>query len=270
VKFRIRMLDRQAYRYSMPTMATGHSNPMIWVGMALVIAFGVTVGLILLFANGKTWASIPDPGIYDLRESPRSLVSNSDLAELPETRSFDLTIDGQRFGTINLSELDVGVASGVVNVFEISGTGDTLIETMTVDGLRCGKLTVSDATVHDLIYEDNQADGNSFALTVGTPSNVSVASSRGNTNLTATNETYDKIILRGGTSGAVIKTLTVTNVRTFGGDCVISDLNVGTMTLKNMVIGTGDGLATADFLFSSLTVKNSTGDNNIEIETTVK
>ena len=270
MKFRIRMLDRQAYRYSMPTLARGRSNPMIWVGIALVVAFTVTVGLIMLLAQGKTWASIPDPGIYDLRESPRSLVPNDALADLPETRSFDLTIDGQRFGTVNLADLDVGVSSGVVNVFEISGTGDTLIETMVVDGLRCGTLTVSDSSVHDLIYEDNQADGNSFALTVGTPSDVTVASSMGETSISATNETYDKIILRGGTNGAVIKTLTINDVRTFGGDCVLSDLNVGTLTLKNMVIGTGDGLATADFLFSSLTVKNSTGDNNVEIETTVR
>jgi hypothetical protein len=270
VKFRLRMLDRKAYSYSLPAMAKGGSNPMIWVGLALVIAFSITVGLIMLFAQGKTWASIPDPGVYDLRASPRSLLSNSDLADLPETRSFDLTLDGQRFGNVTLADLDVGVASGVTNVFEISGTGDTLVETMTVDGLRCGKLTVSDSTVHDLIYEDNRADGNSFALTVGTPSNVTVASARGQTNLTATNETYDKIILRGGTNGAVIKTLTITDVRTFGGNCVFSDLNVGTLTLKNMVIGTGDGIATADFLFSSLTVKNSTGDNNIEIETIVR
>jgi hypothetical protein len=270
VKFRIRILDRQAYRYAMPTLARGRSNPMIWVGMALVIAFVATVGLIMLYSQGKTWASIPDPGIYDLRESPRSLLSNADLADLPETRSFDLTLDGQRFGNVTLTDLDVGVSSGVVNVFEMSGTGDSLIETMTVDGLTCGKLTVSDSTVHDLIYEDNRADGNSFALTVGTPSNVTVASAMGQTNLVAKNETYDKIILRGGTNGAVIKTLTITDVRTFGGDCVFSDLNVGTLTLKNMIIGTGDGLATADFLFSSLTVKNSTGDNNIEIETTVR
>jgi hypothetical protein len=270
MKFRIRMLDRESYRYAMPTMARGRSNPMIWVSLALVIAFSVTVGLIMLFAQGKTWASIPDPGVYDLRASPRSLLSNADLADLPESKSFDLTLDGQRFSSINLEDLDVGKASGLTNVFELSGTGSSTIQTMTIDGLRCAKFTLEDSNVHDLIYKNNTADGNSFALIVGTPSDITVSSARGSTAVQASGETYDKVILRGGTNGATVNTVTITDVRTYGGACVISDLNIGTLTLQNMVIGTGDGIDTADFLFSSVTVKNSTGDNNVEVATSVQ
>jgi len=223
----------------------------------------ITIGVVLfMVVISPSYAIIPEPGTYDIEQNGHRSIFPTEEGD----HSLDLTIDGARVTSLTLENLDVG-KDGLTNVLEISGTGDTQIESLTIDGLRCGTLTLSDIAAHRLIYTDNDADGNSFAPQLGVPApdDVTVSSSRGAGSISAVGNSYDKIVVQGGASGGIIKDFTITDVRTFGGDCVLSDMEIGTLQMTNMVVGTGDGINTPDFLIeATVTYQFQTGDRNTE------
>ena len=80
--------------------------------------------------------------------------------------------------------------------------------------------------------------------------------------------TYDRIWLQAPTSGVngKVGTLTLSNLYTKGGQCVLSKMNVGTLEILLNEIGMGDGFATKEFtIATNVTAANITIEDNVEV-----
>ena len=79
---------------------------------------------------------------------------------------------------------------------------------------------------------------------------------------------YDRIWIQAPRSGVngKIGTLTLRNLYTKGGECVLSRMNVGTMKILMNEVGMGNGFATKEFVVSTtVTGANITVDDNVEV-----
>jgi hypothetical protein len=237
-----------------------------WGVATAITAAIVTIAafIFIIFYSPAKAHYFPDPGVYTLPDSERSQVA-------PEvTGSLDVTISGERLNRFELSDLSIG-ATGIGTVFEISAsTGSIIVDVMTADGLVCPTFTFADSEVFSATYENNRADGNDFSFTGGSPSDVTIESVRGAKSRTASNESYDKLKLTA-TSDVLISELVITDVKAFGGGCVFSDMEIGTLYVTNSIIGTGDGIGVKEFGFGSgVTIGNFTSTNNVEEEIHVR
>ena len=242
-------------------------NNRLLIG-SMAFGFAVVAGIVVVLitlASPTPVARIPDPGVYQLPQSEVSKVPPG------ETGSFSLTLAGGRYNEITIRDTHIGQATGLTNVFEIgASTGSIYVDAMTADGLTCPKFLLSSSEVHTATYIDNVADGNDFSLSGGTPSDITIASERGGKSYVIDQDSYDKIKLDA-TADVEIAALVIENVRAYGGICDFSDLKIGTLTVTNSVIGTGDGISVKDFGFGSgVVVGTWSGSNNTETEVDVR
>jgi len=240
-----------------------------WGVIIGVVFVGLIATMVYLFAvtsPSQAWHFFPQSGSYSLEHSERSLIAPPEDAEA--TGSLDFTINGKRLNRVTFENLNLGTGSGLTNVFEFSGTGGNSIyvDVFTADGLVCRTFKFANMQVHTAVYKDNEADGNTFAFASGDPNDISIQSTRGGSTLSVTNDTYDKIKMTVTSADANISSLLIKNVKTFGGDCLFSDLYIGRLDVINSYIGAGDGFGPKDFGFGTgVTIGTFTGDNNTEV-----
>jgi hypothetical protein len=253
-------------RFKVPSFIRGRNLPIrMWMAWGILPITVLTVIYGVFIMPGPDAAAyFPDPGVYNLPVE-RSMV------DAGVGNSLTITVPQEiRVTEFKLSNLHIG-AGGITNVLQVaSSTGDDIkIESLTIDGLSCPRLTISSADISNLIFTNNRSDGNSHAYTGGNPSQITIASERISQAYSVTNgASYDKIYISGGANGGKIKDLTITDVRVFGGYCLIEDIDVGTLTVMNSIFGVGDGpppTGDADFVLgTNVTVGTFTGDANIE------
>ena len=115
----------------------------------------------------------------------------------------------------------------------------------------------------------NASDGQSIAPSPGTARMRAIGGGHHQAEeMLTSGGTYDRIWLQAPTSGVngKIGTLTLSNLYTKGGQCVLSKMNVGTLEILLNEIGMGNGFATKEFtIATNVTAANMTIEDNVEV-----
>jgi hypothetical protein len=250
--------------------------------MAMTLLFAGTTVTTGVVANETVFAdrsfSRGDPGIYLAPgDAPVSYVTDPE-EEGFNTLRIDLTSTPVK--SITISDVSVGTVftgsalpSGQQNAVEIGGTASasTRLEVghLIFEKSRCKKLELSDLQIHTLIIKGNASDGQSIAPSPGTSRMRAIGGGHHQaSDMTHSGGTFDRIWISAPTSnvnGKVDK-LTLSNLYTKGGPCVLTRMNVGTMEILLNEVGIGDGFSTKEFtVATNVTAANLTVVDNVEV-----
>ena len=250
--------------------------------MAMTLLFAgstVTTGVV---ANETVFAdrsfSRGDPGGYLAPgDAPVSYVTdpeeegyNTLRIDLGSTPVRAITIENVSVGTVFTGS---ALPSGQQNAVEVGGTASasTRLEVghLIFEKSRCKKLELSDLQIHTLIIKGNASDGQSIAPSPGTSRMRAIGGGHHQaSDMTHSGGTFDRIWISAPTSnvnGKVDK-LTLSNVFSKGGPCVLSRMSIGTMEILLNEIGMGDGFSTKEFtVATNVTAANLTVVDNVEV-----
>ena len=250
--------------------------------MAMTLLFAgstVTTGVV---ANETVFAdrsfSRGDPGVYLAPgDAPVSYVTdpeeegyNTLRIDLGSTPVRAITIENVSVGTVFTGS---ALPSGQQNAVEVGGTASasTRLEVghLIFEKSRCKKLELSDLQIHTLIIKGNASDGQSIAPSPGTSRMRAIGGGHHQaSDMTHSGGTFDRIWISAPTSnvnGKVDK-LTLSNVFSKGGPCVLSRMSIGTMEILLNEIGMGDGFSTKEFtVATNVTAANLTVVDNVEV-----
>jgi len=193
--------------------------------------------------------------------------------DLGSTPVREITIENVSVGTVFTGS---ALPSGEQNVVQISGVAASTgfnatrleIGTLVFEKSRCKKLTLSDIQAHTVKLIGNASDGQSISPSPGTSRMRAIGGGHHQAEAMVTSGgTYDRIWIQAPTSGVngKVGTLTLSNLFTSGGECVLSRMNVGTLRIELNEIGQGNGFATKEF-----TVATTVTGANIEITDNVE
>ena len=250
--------------------------------MAMTLLFAGTTVTTGVVANETVFADRSftrgDPGIYLAPgDAPVSYVTdpeeegyNTLRIDLGATPVRAITIENVSIGTVFTGS---ALPSGVQNAVEVGGTASasTRLEVghLIFEKSRCKKLELSDLQIHTLIVRGNASDGQSIAPSPGTSRMRAIGGGHHQaSDMTHSGGTFDRIWISAPTSnvnGKVDK-LTLSNLYTKGGPCVLTRMNVGTMEILLNEVGIGDGFATKEFtIATNVTAANLTVEDNVEV-----
>jgi len=251
-------------------------SPQMAVGLLFAgstVGTGVVVNETILadrsFARG-------DSGVYAApADIPTSYTDgdNTLRIDLGTTPVREITIENVSVGTVFTgSALPSGTTEVVLiggNV--VSGGTSTRIEVghLVFEKSRCKKLTLTDVQAHTLIIKGNASDGQSIAPSPGTSRMLAIGGGHHQAEAMVTSGgTYDRILIQAPSSGVngKVDKLTLSNLYTKGGDCVLSRINAGTIEILRNEIGMGNGFATKEFTISTnVTGAHITIEDNVEV-----
>lgn len=233
------------------------------IGLGLMMIVGLPAAILLSQPDAR--AHFPEPGIYPypVETSP-----------VPSTETLQWNIDGAILGTVLIEGTQAGPPSGsaTTTLWVRADPGSYIrIGTLTLDGGTCESLIMEDVYAFNLSIVGNTADGKSLTLTpTSTASDIVIESTRGETrSVISRADPYDRIIIQGGT-GATIRSLTITGFDSRGGDCRLTNLRVGTLSITGWTVGKGDGLAAADLDLDIRFGNIATSTDNIETTVDVR
>ena len=224
--------------------------------------------------SGRSFAR-GDSGVYAApSDIPVAYIEgdNTLLSQLNAVPVGDITIDSVTVGTAYAGST---LPSGQTNVVSVgglpaaSGFTETFLEvgTLTIDRWRCTTFLMENTSVHTLNITGVAADGISVSSVAGTARMRAIGGGNRAESMGVANSTYDQIRIEAATSGVngQVDTLTLTNLLTKGGACVISNVIASTINVELLVVGAGDGLAAKDFVIaSSVNAKVSNIHSNVE------
>ena len=251
-----------------PQMATG----LLLAGST--VTGGVVVNETLLAEKSFKGG---DSGIYSAPlDTPVQYVEgdNTLRIDLGTTPVREITIENVSVGTVFTGS---ALPSGEQNVVQVSGNpaannfNATRLEvgTLIFENSRCKKLTLSDIQAHTIIIQGNASDGQSIAPSPGTSRMRAIGGGHHQADeMVTSGGLYDRIWIQAPSSGVngKIGTLTLRNLYTKGGECVLSRMTVGTMKILTNEVGMGDGLATKEFVVAtSVTGASIKINDNIEV-----
>ncbi len=133
---------------------------------------------------------------------------------------------------------------------------------------RCETLTMSDISVHTLNIMDNASDGQSLSAGAGTMRNQAILGGHGMASAMSTNGgLYDRVWIQAPTSAVngKIDSLVISNLYTAGGDCLLSRIKGGTLTIRLNEVGGDSSLTTKAFTVAT-TVTASVINMNGNVE----
>ncbi|ANS03552.1 hypothetical protein [uncultured Mediterranean phage uvDeep-CGR2-KM21-C338] len=256
--FRIARLPYSALRglgFSPQMAAT-----LLFAGSA--VGTGVVVNETLL--EGRSF-SRGDPGTYMAPgDQPVSFVAdpkkdgyNTLRLDLGTTAVKSILIDSASIGTAFTNST---LPSGQTTAISIGGDGSLstptwlIVGEMTFSKNRCETLTLSHISVHELNVTSNLSDGQSLSPVAGTIRNRAVLGGHGMAqDMAVTGGLYDRILIQANTTAVngQIDQLTLNNVYSRGGDCLLTRIKAGTLTLDRNVIGGDSDLATKAFTIAT-------------------
>jgi len=234
---------------------------------------GVVVNETLLaeksFARG-------DSGVY---EAPQDAPvyweegSNTLRIDLGSTPVREITIENVSVGTVFTGS---ALPSGEQNAVQISGNTisggtNTRLEIghLIFEKSRCKKLELSDIQTHTLIVRGNASDGQSIAPGAGTSRRLAIGGGNSQANaLVTSGGTYDRIWIQAPTSGVNgrVERMTLSNVFSKGGPCVLSKITAGTVEILLNEVGMGNGFSTKEFtIATNVTAANMQIEDNVEV-----
>ena len=194
-----------------------------------------------------------------------------DLSSVPVR---EITIENVSVGTVFTGS---SLPSGETNVVQISGnptaSGFTAtrleVGTLIFENSRCRKLTLSDMNIHTLTVIGNASDGQSLSPSPGAARMRSIGGGHHQAEaLITSGGTYDRIWIQSPVSGqnGQIGTLTLSNLYTKGGDCVLSSIDASEVLILTNELGLGNGFATKEFIIeTSVKAANMVITDNIEL-----
>ena len=177
-----------------------------------------------------------------------------------------------RIQDIELQDLNLGKATGLTEVIKVE---NFICEKMTVEGVEVGQLIIENSKIYQFNSTNNIADGITTNISMSTtPSNIVVGSSRNAVTPKVTDSMYDRVILTGTASPKPFcKSITLKNINSYGTNnkLHINNVEIGTLEVKNNLIGVGDGINIADYKVNSTTVAfGYTGSGDTEKQVAVK
>ena len=215
-----------------------------------------------------------DTGIYSAPNDIPTFFS-------PEYNTLRLDLGTTPVKSIVIDSVSIGTAfpnstlpSNETTAISIGGDGSLgtptwlLIGELIFTKNRCETLTINNVFAHTLNVSGTVSDGQSLSPVAGTIRQRAVIGGSGMAQDMSTHGgQYDRLLIQANTSGVdgQIASLTLRNLYTRGGDCLLTRLKVGTLTLDLNVIGGDSDLATKAFTIAtsvSATVINLT--NNVE------
>jgi hypothetical protein len=197
-----------------------------------------------------------DTGIYSAPLDAPSFFSDS-----YNTLRVDLGTTAVK--SLSISSVSVGTAftgsalpSGQTTAISVGGDSTLGTPTWLIVGElvfeknRCETLTLSDVFAHTLNITSNVSDGQSLAPVAGTIRDRAVLGGHGMAqDMRTTGGLYDRVVIQAPTTavnGQVDK-LTISNLYSKGGSCVLTRIKAGTLTLDKNVIGGDSDLSTKAF-----------------------
>ena len=217
-----------------------------------------------------------DPGIFLAPDDiPTEYVEgdNTLRIDLGSTPVREITIENVSIGTVFTGST---LPSGEQNVVQISGNvisggTNTRLEVghLIFEKSRCKKLTLTDIQAHTINIIGNASDGQSIAPSPGTSRMRAIGGGHQQADAMKTNGgLYDRLWIQAPTSATngKIDKLTLLNLWTAGGECVLSRLTVGTLDILKNEIGMGNGFSSKEFaVATSVTGANITIEDNVEV-----
>jgi hypothetical protein len=253
-------------------------NPQMAATM-LFAGTAVTGGVVVnetLFAE-KSF-SRGDAGIY-------SAPSDLPVFAAEDFNTLRLDLGTTPVGSVTIKNITVGTAfagsalpSGESNVIIIGGvatsTNPAFSQTflhvghLIVDRWRCTTLTLTNIEAHELIVRDNSSDGQSISAVAGVPRARGIGGGNRADDMVTSGGLYDQVRITSATSGVngQIDKLTLSNLFSSGGGCVLDRIKVGTLEVILNETGAGNGFATKDFQIANTVVyKSFINEDNVEV-----
>jgi hypothetical protein len=219
-----------------------------------------------------------DPGIY-------SAPLDTPVFSAEHFNTLRLDLGSTPIGAVTIENITLGTAyssstlpSGETNVIIIGGKPtvadpaftETFLEVghMTVDRWRCTKLALTNIEANKLIVRSMASDGQSIAAVAGTPRDRAISGGNRADDMTTSGGFYDQLKITAASSGVngKIDRLTLSNIYTKGGTCVLDRIKAGTLEILLSEIGNGDGFAAKDFtIATSVIYKSFTNEDNVEV-----
>ena len=219
-----------------------------------------------------------DAGVYAAPgDTPVSYVTdpeeegyNTLRIDLGSTPVRAITIENVSVGTVFTGS---ALPSGVQNVVQVGGTAavSTRLEVghLIFEKSRCKKLELSDIQAHTLIIRGNASDGQSIAPSPGTSRMRAIGGGHHQAEeMIHSGGTFDRIWIQAPTSGVngKVDKLTLNNLFSKGGPCVLSRMNIGTLEVLLNEVGAGNGFATKEFtVATNVTAAVITVEDNVEV-----
>ena len=139
---------------------------------------------------------------------------------------------------------------------DVSGGTDTRLEigTLIFEKNRCKDLTFDDIKAHTINVIGNASDGQSINTSPGTARMRGIGGGHHQAEAMITSGgLYDRIWIDAPTSAVngKIGKLTLSNIYTKGGSCILRQMDIGTLTIRLNESGAGNGFATKEFTITS-------------------
>jgi hypothetical protein len=251
-------------------------SPQIAIGLLAVggtAGGGVVVNETLLaersFGRG-------DSGVYSAPMDVPVRYSDSDntlKVDLGTTPVGEITIQNVTVGTAFTGST---LPSGQSNVIVVGGTAASSGFTATwlevghliITRWRCTNFTMSDVEAHTLNIRYNASDGQSISPVAGTPRARAIGGGNRADSMITSGGTYDQIRIGSPTSGVhgKVDVLTLSNLYTKGGPCILSRIKAGTIDIEFMETGAGNGFGTKEFVIATSTIyKIANITDNVEV-----
>ena len=268
--------------------------------MASFIGLAIATGAYFLAVEGIEQApTYPQAAVYDVgqdyrlnQEKVHVGTKNTFPEDMPQVnravQTLNLVVSGARIDQLNFDTISIGKATGLENAIKVhgaangnNGTFDVACDTITIDGLEAPTFKLDNSEIHELIIQDNVADGLSVGSTLASVSDIEVGSTRGAINVpSAKDSTYDRIIINSSTADSICKEMTFKDIKVFGTYAAnnaatpavyLTYVKAGKLIIKNSLIGDGTGIDVPSFIIAPSTkVTSLTATNNIERPTTIK
>ena len=241
----------------------------IATGLGLFATAGIFFATTANLEQSPVW---PDPAQYDagvaykldsktLKVGQKNRFSEDTPSEQRHTQTLKVIIGGARISDLTFENISLGKATGLAEGLQIVGTATNTLQCdeIIIDGLEAPSLVLSDANIYELIIKDNFADGLSLSPTLTGVSDITVGSTRGALSIpSVADSTYDRIIIDTSGGDAICNTLTLKNIKLFGtysGTAVdLKNIDAGTLTIQNSVIGDGTGIDVASMTINTTTI----------------
>ena len=254
-------------------------NPQMAIailGIGSTTAVGVGVAEVLeerSFANG-------DAGIYAAPSEFPDEELEKEMAwrkDNPDDNTLRIVLGTTPVELISISDVSIGTAytgsalpSGKAEAILIEGKSgqDARLEIgeLLVDRVTCKTLTLSDINAFKVVIDSNISDGQSIAQTIGNQRDLRISGgNRMAKELTTFGGTYDRLWLDTGSltsTNAKINKLSLSNIVSKGGTCVIRKANIGLLTIQYSSIGHDQNFATKEFTVQSSTLASIWQVNN--------
>ena len=198
----------------------------------------------------------------------------------PEYNTLRVDLGTTPVKLLEITDVSVGTAyvgsalpSGATTTIDVGGSGAVgtflYVGEMEFSKNRCQTLELADISVHTLNITHNASDGQSIAPSAGTIRNRAILGGMGMAaDMSTKGGLYDRVWIQAPTSGVhgQIDKLTISNLYTKGGGCVLKRIRGGTLTITLNEIGGDSDLSTKAFqIGTDVKAANIVNTGNYEV-----